>query len=154
MFPLALVLRRRSPLTAPSAFPTSHAPSWSRRPLGMAPAALQTVLIIAGLSCCVAMSMPQVHIVAYSGDLGHGAASGAKMLSLMLGFGIVSRLASGWICDRIGGRGALLRGASRPAPAPGLFPACDGPPPAFIGSGLVRLLPGGTGPASPLFIRG
>ena len=49
------------------------------------------------------MSMPQVHIVAYCGDLGYGVARGADMLSLMLGFGIVSRIASGFIADRIGG---------------------------------------------------
>src|SRR6185295_2790485 len=88
MLPLALVIRRRSPLTETTPA-TSHVASRSPRPLGMSPAALQTVLVIAGLSCCVAMSMPQVHIVAYSGDLGHGAARGAQMLSLMLGFGVV-----------------------------------------------------------------
>src|SRR6202521_730545 len=66
MVPLALALRRRSPLTQ-TASATSHVTSWSPRPLGMSPATLQIVLVIAGLSCCVAMSMPQVHIVAYSG---------------------------------------------------------------------------------------
>src|SRR6266850_1497643 len=100
MVPLALALRRRSPLTESSSA-TSRAGARSSRPLGMSPAALQTVLIVAGVSCCVAMSMPQVHIVAYCSDLGHGAARGAQMLSLMLGFGIVSRLASGWISDHI-----------------------------------------------------
>src|SRR5882724_9089588 len=153
MLPLALVLRRRSPLTAPSAFPTSHAPPWSRRPLGMAPAALQTVLIIAGLSCCVAMSMPQVHIVAYSGDLGHGAASGAKMLSLMLGFGIVSRLASGWICDRIGGRRTLLLGSSLQALALVLFLAFDGLVSLYVVSALFGLFQGGIVPAYAVIIR-
>src|SRR6185295_12319675 len=111
MVPLSLVLRRRSPLTA-VASPAQQAAAGTLRPLGMSPGALQIVLVIAGLSCCVAMSMPQVHIVAYSADLGHGAARGARMLSLMLGFGVVSRLASGWICDRIGGRRTLLLGSS------------------------------------------
>jgi hypothetical protein len=64
------------------------------------PALLQPMLILAGLACCVAMSMPQVHIVAYCADLGYGPARGAEMLSLMLGFGVVSRLASGFIADR------------------------------------------------------
>ena len=77
-------------------------------------AALMALLIVAGIGCCVAMSMPQVHIVAYCGDLGYGAARGAEMLSLMLGFGIVSRLASGVICDRIGG----LRGGVRAGGGP------------------------------------
>src|SRR5262245_61309334 len=78
MLPLALALRRRSPLTGTPAA-TAQVPSWSQRPLGMSPAALQTLLVVAGLSCCVAMSMPQVHIVAYAHDLGHGAARGARM---------------------------------------------------------------------------
>jgi len=65
------------------------------------PNTLQALLMLSGLACCVAMSMPQVHIVAYCGDLGYGAARGAQMLSLMLDFGVVSRLASGLIADRI-----------------------------------------------------
>ena len=153
MLPLTLVLRRRSPLTAPSASTTSPEPSWSRRPLGMSPAALQTVLIIAGLSCCVAMSMPQVHIVAYSGDLGHGAAQGARMLSLMLGFGIVSRLVSGWICDRIGGRRTLLLGSSLQALALALFLPFDGLASLYIVSALFGLFQGGIVPAYAVIIR-
>jgi len=153
MLPLSLVLRRRSPVTAPSASTTPHAPSWSRRPLGMSPAALQTVLIIAALSCCVAMSMPQVHIVAYSGDLGHGAAQGAQMLSLMLGFGIVSRLVSGWICDRIGGRRTLLLGSSLQALALALFLPFDGLASLYIVSALFGLFQGGIVPAYAVIIR-
>src|SRR5262245_31172880 len=111
MAPLSLALRRRSPLGA-AASAVGPATTWTAQPLGMSRAGLQVVLVVAGLSCCVAMSMPQVHIVAYAHDLGHGAARGAHMLSLMLGFGVVSRLASGWICDRIGGRRTLLLGSS------------------------------------------
>ena len=69
----------------------------------MSPSKIQALIVIAGFACCMAMAMPQVHIVAYCGDLGFGVARGAEMLSLMLGFGIVSRLISGWIADRIGG---------------------------------------------------
>ena len=67
-----------------------------------------TLLLIAGMSCCVAMAMPQVHIVAYCADLGIGTARGAEMLSLMLATGVVSRLAFGGISDRIGPLKALL----------------------------------------------
>jgi MFS family permease len=152
MVPLALALRRRAPLTeTTSAMP--HGPSWSPRPLGMSPAALQTVLIIAGLSCCVAMSMPQVHIVAYCGDLGHGATRGAQMLSLMLGFGVVSRLASGWICDRIGGRRTLLLGSSLQAHALVLFLPFDGLVSLYILSALFGLFQGGIVPAYAVIIR-
>ncbi len=53
---------------------------------------LTAILSLASIACCVAMAMPQVHIVAYCGDLGYGVARGAEMLSLMLGFGIISRI--------------------------------------------------------------
>ena len=72
---------------------------------------MTALLSVAGVACCVAMSMPQVHIVAYCGDLGFGAARGAEMLSLMLGMCVVSRLVSGWISDRIGGLRTLLLGS-------------------------------------------
>jgi MFS family permease len=152
MLPLTLVLRRRSPLTATTSA-TPQAASRSPRPLGMSPAALQTVLVIAGLSCCVAMSMPQVHIVAYSSDLGHGAARGAQMLSLMLGFGVVSRLASGWVCDRIGGRRTLLLGSSLQALALVLFLPVDGLASLYIVSTLFGLFQGGIVPAYAVIIR-
>jgi MFS family permease len=152
MLPLALCIRRRSPLTeGPSA--TSRAASWASRPLGMSPAALQTVLVIAALSCCVAMSMPQVHIVAYSSDLGHGAASGATMLSLMLGAGVVSRLVSGWICDRIGGRRTLLLGSGLQALALVLFLPFDGLVSLYILSALFGLVQGGITPAYAVIVR-
>jgi MFS family permease len=152
MLPLALVLRRRSPLTeATSATP--QVASRPPRPLGMSPAALQTVLVVAGLSCCVAMSMPQVHIVAYCSDLGHGAARGAQMLSLMLGFGVVSRLVSGWVCDRIGGRRTLLVGSSLQALALALFLPFDGLASLYILSALFGLFQGGIVPAYAVIIR-
>ncbi len=152
MLPLALALRRRSPLTETTSA-TAHVVSRSPRPLGMSPAALQTVLVIAGLSCCVAMSMPQVHIVAYSGDLGHGAARGAEMLSLMLGFGVVSRLVSGWICDRIGGRRTLLLGSSLQALALALFLPFDGLASLYMVSALFGLFQGGIVPAYAVIVR-
>jgi MFS family permease len=106
-------LRARSPAPAPASL-SGRAPRVvpSDRPFGLSLAAAQTLLSVAGVACCVAMAMPQVHIVAYCGDLGYGAARGAEMLSLMLGFGIVSRLVSGAVCDRIGGLRTLLLGSS------------------------------------------
>src|SRR5713226_7804243 len=153
MLPLTLALRRRSPLLAPVTSWAPRASSQPSRPLGMSPAALQTVLVIAGLSCCVAMSMPQVHIVAYSSDLGHGAARGAQMLSLMLGFGVVSRLASGWICDRIGGRRTLLLGSSLQALALVLFLPFDGLASLYIVSTLFGLFQGGIVPSYAIIVR-
>lgn len=81
------------------------------RSTSLSPGALQGILILAGIGCCVAMAMPQVHIVAYCVDLGFGVARGAEMLSLMLAGGIVSRIGSGLLADRIGGIWTLLIGA-------------------------------------------
>jgi MFS family permease len=152
MLPLTLTLRRRSPLSEPTAT-IPHGISRSTRPLGMSPAALQTILVIAGLSCCVAMSMPQVHIVAYCGDLGHGVARGAQMLSLMLGFGVVSRLVSGWVCDRIGGRCTLLLGSSLQALALILFLPFKDLASLYVLSALFGLFQGGIVPAYAVIVR-
>src|SRR5262249_38197376 len=65
MPPLLLTLRGRAPRQAA----TSADMFAGRAGLGLSPNALQAALCLAGLSCCVAMSMPQVHIVAYCGDL-------------------------------------------------------------------------------------
>jgi len=67
--------------------------------LGLSTNALTVLLALASIACCVAMAMPQVHIVAYCGDLGYGVARGAEMLSLMMGFGLISRIASGFLAD-------------------------------------------------------
>ena len=120
----------------------------------MSPAAAQTLLFVAGLACCVAMSMPQVHIVAYCGDLGYGPARGAQMLSLMLGFGIVSRLVSGWICDHIGGLRTLLLGSG----AAGRGARCSScpstaSPSLYVVSALFGLFQGGIVPAYAIIVR-
>ena len=152
MLPLALVLRRRPP--AIDATPSSpHGPTRTPASLGLSPAALQTLLIVAGLACCVAMSMPQVHIVAYCSDLGFGAARGAEMLSLMLGCGIVSRLASGWICDHIGGLRTLLLGATLQAIALMLFLPFDGMASLYAISAMFGLFQGGIVPSYAIIVR-
>ncbi len=152
MVPVALALRRRPP--ALSAAPgAAGAGTWSSRPLGLSPTALQNLLWIAGLACCVAMSMPQVHIVAYCSDLGYGAARGAEMLSLMLGFGIVSRLASGWICDRIGGLRTLLLGSGLQGLALMFFLPSDQLVTLYVVSALFGLFQGGIVPSYAIIVR-
>ena len=125
----------------------------SARPFGM-PANLVMVLLCgAGVACCVAMSMPQVHIVAYCGDLGYGSAAGAQMLSLMLGFGIVSRLISGWVADRIGGLRTLLAGAVLQAVALSLYLPFDGLGALYVIAILFGLFQGGIVPSYALVVR-
>jgi MFS family permease len=97
--------------------------------------------------------MPQVHIVAYCGDLGFGAARGAEMLSVMLGMGVVSRLASGWISDRIGGLRTLLLGSLLQGVALLLFLPFDGLASLYIVSALFGLFQGGIVPSYALIVR-
>jgi MFS family permease len=99
------------------------------------------------------MSMPQVHIVAYCGDLGYGAARGAEMLSLMLGFGIVSRLVSGAICDRIGGLRTLLLGSALQGVALLLFLPFDGLLSLYVISAMFGLFQGGIVPSYAIIVR-
>jgi MFS family permease len=99
------------------------------------------------------MSMPQVHIVAYCGDLGYGAARGAEMLSLMLGAGVISRLASGWISDRIGGLRTLLLGSGLQALALMLFLPFDGLVSLYVISALFGLVQGGIVPSYAMIVR-
>jgi MFS family permease len=154
MLPLALAaLRRRPPvLELPAPEPGTRA-TGSTDTLGLSPRALQALLCVAGVSCCVAMSMPQVHIVAYCGDLGYGPARGAEMLSLMLGFGIVSRLASGWISDHIGGLRTLLLGSTLQMIALLLFLPFRGLVSLYVVSALFGLFQGGIVPAYALIVR-
>jgi MFS family permease len=148
---LALFMRRRSPIVS---VPTRTADAASAsRPFGLSPAAAQALLCIAGLACCVAMSMPQVHIVAYCGDLGYGVVRGAQMLSLMLAFGIVSRLVSGAICDRIGGLRTLLLGSALQGVALLLFLPFDGLVSLYVISALFGLFQGGIVPSYAIIIR-
>jgi MFS family permease len=153
MLPLALLLRRPPPVVE---LELSHSPA--ARPvatnaLGLSRGALQTLLIVAGLSCCVAMSMPQVHLVAYCADLGYGAARGAQMLSLMLACGIVSRLTFGFICDRIGGLRTLLLGSSLQGFALLLFLPFNGPVSLYVISALFGLFQGGIVPSYAIIVR-
>jgi MFS family permease len=153
MLPLALVLRRRPPILMPVAVAATGPVATVVRPMGMNAGAVQALLCVAGVACCVAMSMPQVHIVAYCGDLGFGAARGAEMLSLMLGLGVVSRLVSGWISDRIGGLRTLLLGSILQGIALLLFLPFDGLVSLYVVSGLFGLFQGGIVPAYALIVR-
>jgi MFS family permease len=151
MLPLALVLRRRPALDGVGAAGPARV-----FPGGLAnitPGALQALLVLAGIACCVAMSMPQVHIVAYCADLGYGPARGAEMLSLMLGFGVVSRLASGLIADRIGGVRTLILGSALQCLALLFYLPFDGLASLYVVSALFGLSQGGIVPSYAIIVR-
>ena len=161
MLPLALFLRRPTPAPAAQAGAAATVSQAARyvgrsspaQPLGLPPNLLQLLLCIAGVGCCVAMAMPQVHIVAYCTDLGFGAARGAEMLSLMMGFGIASRLLSGWISDHIGGLHTLLLGSLLQGVALLLFLPFDGLVPLYVVSAMFGLFQGGIVPSYALIVR-
>jgi MFS family permease len=115
--------------------------------------ALTAILSLASIACCVAMAMPQVHIVAYCGDLGYGVARGAEMLSLMLGFGIISRIGSGFLADRIGGVRTLLIGAIAQGSALLMYLFFDGLTSLYIISALFGLFQGGIVPSYAIIVR-
>jgi MFS family permease len=151
---LALLMRARPPEgTAAAPAVRAGAPVPSDRPFGLSLNQAQVLLCIAGVACCVAMSMPQVHIVAYCGDLGYGAARGAQMLSLMLAAGIVSRLISGAICDRIGGLRTLLLGSVLQGIALLLFLPFDSLASLYVISALFGLFQGGIVPSYAIIVR-
>lgn len=122
-------------------------------PIDLSPRALQLLLAAAGVGCCVAMSMPQVHIVAYCADLGYGVARGAEMLSLMMMGGVISRLLSGWLADRIGGVRTLLLGSSLQALALLFYLPYDGLASLYIVSALFGLSQGGIVPSYAIIVR-
>ncbi|MDB5560379.1 MAG: transporter [Enterovirga sp.] len=151
MPPLVMALRTRPNFS--SAAQAAAQPHFVPARLTLSPGALQGLLIVAGVACCVAMAMPQVHIVAYCGDLGYGVARGAEMLSLMLGFGIVSRIASGFVADRIGGLLTLLIGSALQGLALFLYTLSDGLTQLYVISALFGLFQGGIVPSYAMIVR-
>jgi MFS family permease len=123
------------------------------QPISISPAALQMLLVIAGLGCCVAMSMPQVHIVAYCMDLGYGIAHGADMLSIMMAAGVVSRLASGFVADRIGGVKTLLIGSVLQCLSLLFYIPFDGLASLYVVSLVFGLSQGGIVPCYAIIVR-
>lgn len=146
MVPLSLMLRQRSPtvdrISPATSTKTTDGTTFT-----------QGLLMLAGLACCVAMAMPQVHIIAYCGDLGYGPAAGAQMLSLMLGCGVVSRLASGFLADKIGGIGTLIIGSTLQCLALLFYIPFDGLASLYLVTALFGLAQGGIVPSYALIVR-
>ncbi len=150
LLPLALAFRRRAPQVPKG---TAAPAAWQPQPIGVSPGLLQILLMIAGVGCCVAMATPQVHIVAYCGDLGFGPARGAEMLALMLAMAVVSRLVSGFIADRIGAMATLLLGSTLQAVTLLLYLPFDGLVSLYVISAMFGLFQGGIIPMYALIAR-
>jgi MFS family permease len=94
-----------------------------------------------------------VHIIAYCGDLGYGTDRGAEMLSIMLGLGVVSRLGSGFIADRIGGLKTLILGSALQCLSLIFYLPFDGLTSLYIVSAIFGLSQGGIVPNYALVVR-
>lgn len=151
VLPGTLLLRRRLPTAAATAAETAAA--LAARRIDLSPRALQMLLALAGVSCCVAMSMPQVHIVSFCVDLGYGPAVGSQMLSLMLAGGVVSRLASGLLADRLGGVRTVLIGSTLQMLALLLYLPTSGLTSLYLVSLIFGLSQGGIVPAYAIIVR-
>jgi MFS family permease len=148
---ISLLLRRRPASRIIAA--AEEAARVARADVGLSPRLLLTLLIVAGFACCTAMSMPQVHIVAYCGDLGYGVARGAQMLSLMLTLGVVSRIASGFLADAIGASATLMLGSFLQGAALLLYLYFDGLTSLYVVSGIFGLSQGGIVPMYAIICR-
>jgi MFS family permease len=151
LLPGAALLRRRPAAAILAA--AEQATASARAEAGISPRLLMILLALAGFSCCAAMAMPQVHIVAYCGDLGYGEARGAEILSLMLALGVVSRVGSGFVADAIGGASTLLIGSFMQCVALLLYLYFDGLYSLYAVSAIFGLFQGGIVPMYAVIIR-
>jgi MFS family permease len=151
LLPLSLLMRRRAPTHHQTA--SSATVAGKLEALGISSNTLMILLFIAGIACCVAMAMPQVHIVAYCGDLGYGPARGAEMLSLMLGFGLIIRITGGYFADRIGGVATLLVSSALQGFALFLYLFFDGLFSLYVISALFGLFQGSIVPMYAIVVR-
>lgn len=153
IIPLSFLLKKRLPTAKFAPTQVKATLPTSGKKLDMPLGTLQVLIVIAGVACCVAMSMPQVHIVAYCADLGYGITRGAEMLSLMLAGGIISRLMSGLLADYIGGVRTLLLGSVLQCLALFLYMPFDGLVSLYIVSFVFGLSQGGIVPSYAIIIR-
>ncbi len=151
MLPATWLLRKPLPEGALQA--SEAAAAIRARTAGLSPKALTWLLAAAGIGCCVAMAMPQVHIVAYCTDLGYGPAVGAEMLSLMLMGGVASRLVSGLLADKLGGVMTLLIGSTLQMLALILYLPTTGLTSLYLVSLVFGLSQGGIVPSYAIIVR-
>ena len=151
MLPACALLRRTLPAEAMAR--SEVAATERAKRTGLSPKALTALLAVAGIGCCVAMAMPQVHIVAYCVDLGYGPAVGGEMLSLMLMGGVASRLVSGLLADKLGGVITLLIGSTLQMLALFLYLPTTGLTSLYIVSLVFGLSQGGIVPSYAVIVR-
>jgi MFS family permease len=108
--PIAALFLRHPPKMAHEAI--AIAGGERHRVFGLRPNAVLAILCAAGFCCCIPMSIPQGHLVAFCSDVGIPAAQGAAMLSVLQASAFTSRVLWGWLSDRIGGLKTVLLASS------------------------------------------
>jgi MFS family permease len=106
--PLAAIYLRRPPDDAALAGGFHIGPRIGARVLGWPPNVVLAALAFATFCCCVTMSMPMAHMVAFCSDIGIAPTQGAAMLSVLLGSAFFARQFWGWLADRVGGLRTIL----------------------------------------------
>ena len=151
VIPLACLFLRKTAQTKSNN--SNYLQTITKKPLEISGAKVQFLLGVAGIGCCVAMAMPQVHIVAYCVGLGFGATVGASMLSVMLASGIVSRIIFGLCADRIGGLNTLILSSTLQMISLCFFIPFNGMVSLFVVSMIFGLSQGGIVPSYTLVVR-
>ena len=148
--PIVIFLRKKAPAVQLSDIPQKKMENFK---INLSKGSLTFCLALAGFCCCVAMSMPQVHMISYCYDLGFGQIIGGQLLSLMLLGGVLSRVISGFIVDILGGIKTVLIGSSLQAFALFLFLPFDGLISLYIVSLVFGLSQGGIVPSYAIIVR-
>jgi MFS family permease len=121
VLPIALLFLKPAPIPLFGSGAQGMERTRRRQVLGLPPNLVQAILCVAGVCCCVPMAIPQAHLVAFCGDIGIGAATGAMMLSVLLGCAFFSRQFWGAFADRYGGLKTVLAGSACQAVSIGAF---------------------------------
>jgi MFS family permease len=149
--PIAALFLQQPP-AAPGPFEGSDA-GRRRSVLGMRPNTALALLCIAGFACCIPMSIPQGHLVAFCSDVGIPAAQGAAMLSVLQGSAFISRILWGWMADRVGGLLTVLVGSACQAVAITAFMATQDEMGLFMIAAVYGLGFSGIVPAYVMAVR-
>ncbi|MBV8492812.1 MAG: MFS transporter [Alphaproteobacteria bacterium] len=150
--PLAFFFLHRPP-EVPTSFFRDGTADERRAVLGLRPNVVLAIIAIAGFCCCIPMSIPQGHLVAFCSDIGIPAAQGAAMLSVLQASAFTSRMFWGWLSDRIGGLKTVLLGSACQAVAIAAFMATQDEAGLFAVSAAYGLGFSGIIPAYVVAIR-
>ncbi|MDC0228026.1 MFS transporter [Alphaproteobacteria bacterium] len=149
MFPIALSLKNN----VAKNLSTNDLSSEANTLKNLSPNTLQILLILAGVGCCLAMAMPQVHIVALCVEKGFGLSIGAEILAVMLFSGMISRVGFGFLSDKIGPIFTLFIGSLLQMLSLVFFLPFDSQLSLYIVSLMFGLSQGGIVPAYAMIIR-